>query len=148
MVLIKELGMLKYGNQNRRFAIYECDFCRKHFKALCQSVNNGDKKSCGCMTKKMKARTTHNSSKTRLYKTWQNMKTRCYRKNNKDYKNYGGRGIVICKLWLNNFSEFKAWALRAGYNDTLTIERVDVNLGYSANNCTWIPIQEQNKNKR
>lgn len=87
-------------------------------------------------------------SKTRLYHIWLGMKRRCLKINCKDYHNYGGRGIVICDEWMNDFLQFKEWSYINGYDDNLTIERIDVNIGYNPKNCTWIPNSEQSKNRR
>ena len=76
------------------------------------------------------------------------MKRRCLKINCKDYHNYGGRGIVICDEWMNDFLQFKEWSYKNGYDDNLTIERIDVNIGYNPKNCTWIPNSEQSKNRR
>jgi hypothetical protein len=86
-------------------------------------------------------------AKTRLYTTWKNMKSRCYNKNIPAYTDYGGRGITVCEDWLS-FSNFYEWAMANGYNDNLTLERIDVNKGYFPDNCKWIPKTEQPKNRR
>lgn len=91
---------------------------------------------------------THNMSKTRLYQTWKNMKARCYYKKYVDFPNYGGRSIKVCEEWLNDFVDFKNWAIANGYNDKLTIDRINVNGEYSPNNCRWISSKNQNYNKR
>lgn len=92
---------------------------------------------------------THGLSKTRIYRTYHHMKDRCYRKTNKDYKHYGGRGIKICQEWLENngFENFKEWAFENGYKDNLTIERKDVNGDYCPENCCWIPFKKQMANR-
>lgn len=56
-------------------------------------------------------------SKTKVYENWANMKNRCYNKKNKDYYNYGGRGIVVCDEWLSNSDNFINWAYQNGYED-------------------------------
>lgn len=100
-------------------------------------------------------RVIHNSTKTQLYFVWQNMKKRCLCKKTVGYKNYGGRGITICDEWVNNFANFKKWALANGYKEEkqngrniLTLDRIDVDKGYSPDNCRWITMKEQCANKR
>jgi hypothetical protein len=76
------------------------------------------------------------------------MKARCYNPNYFEKRYYGERGIEICEEWLNSFDAFRKWSLENGYADNLTIDRIDVNKGYSPDNCRWITQKEQNRNKR
>lgn len=96
----------------------------------------------------MKNYSLHGGKHTKLYKIWCSIKQRCYNKNNTHYKYYGGRGISVCLEWQNNFAEFRSWANKNGYEDGLSIERIDVNSGYEPNNCKWITISEQCNNKQ
>ena len=83
---------------------------------------------------------------SRLSRIWSNMRSRCLNPKFPKYKNYGGRGIRLAEPWLN-YGEFIRWAVDAGYDDTLTIERINVDGDYEPSNCTWIPAELQARNK-
>ncbi|WP_209121712.1 hypothetical protein [Alkalihalobacillus sp. BA299] len=91
---------------------------------------------------------THGMRWTRLYNTWTQIKQRCTNKNNDRYKEYGGRGIKVCQEWMESFEVFKEWALRNGYRNDLSIDRVNVDGDYDPNNCKWSTEIEQQRNKR
>lgn len=125
------------------------------------SIVSGKTRSCGCMTSQLKCETRtisgdeswKNRTYDRLYRVWQGMKARCYNPNNKDYPNYGGRGIKVCEEWEHNYPTFKEWAYKNGYDDNAhflkcTLDRVDYNGNYSPTNCRWVyDFKEQNANK-
>ena len=92
-------------------------------------------------------------SKSRLYYVWRGMKDRCYYRKDRNYKNYGGRGIKVCKEWINNFECFKEWAYKNGYNENAkrgecTLDRINVEKDYEPNNCRFISNKQQCNNKR
>lgn len=92
----------------------------------------------------------HNESKggkSRLYRTFENMFARCYRKNNKSYKYCGAKGIRICNEWLNDKSLFFEWAYNNGYNETLFIDRIDNSKDYTPQNCRWASRKIQDRNR-
>ena len=76
------------------------------------------------------------------------MKNRCYQKSYHAFRHYGGRGIIVCDEWRDNFQAFYVWAMANGYADNLSIDRIDVNGNYEPSNCRWVTMSEQNKNKR
>lgn len=95
-----------------------------------------------------KMREFHGMTRTRLYRIYNKMRRRCYCPENHEYHYYGGRGIGVCSEWSSSFIAFYEWAMANGYNDNLTIDRIDHDKGYSPDNCRWVSMKVQNNNRR
>lgn len=123
--------------------------CGNKRKVQSSHLKDGHTKSCGCLNKDILSNTasTHRDSETLLYKVYQNMKQRCVNPKNQRYKFYGGKGITVCKEWDDDYLEFKKWALDNGYKQGLSIDRIDINLGYEPSNCRWAEYKVQNNNR-
>lgn len=149
LTVIKLVGKDKHNN-----ALWECKCsCGNTIVTRGATLRNGRAKSCGCLHKEMtkqlaKNNIKHNRSGTRLYRIWQNMKSRCYYKQNNRYRSYGARGIKVCNEWQHDFQAFYNWAMNNNYKDNLTIDRIDVDGDYEPSNCKWSTNLEQARNKR
>lgn len=146
------LKVIKYaGRAKNRKALWECECsCSNHTHVIVQGANlrNGNTKSCGCLGKENFNRYKHGYRHTRLYGVWCAMKSRCFNQNNKNYHNYGGRGITVCDEWSNDFMNFYNWAISNGYQENLTIDRIEVNGDYEPFNCRWTTFEVQANNTR
>lgn len=163
---------IHHTNNHKRFWVCRCD-CGTLAVIRQDQLTQGKTKSCGCFLKEsqnknlairqVKKPETNNAQDLnghrpywnpvkhqypRLYRIWSSMKSRCYYAKNKCFRSYGGRGIRICDVWLRSFNTFAEWALDHGYEDHLSIDRIDVNGNYCPENCRWITMTEQQKNKR
>jgi len=149
----KKINMLtvikKAESKNKRaFWLCQCD-CGKKIEVMSQDLIYKTKYSCGCTRKPLGERKRKYETKNqKLYNVWHGIKQRCYDKNKKEYKYYGGRGIIMCDNWKNDFMEFQKWALENGYQENLTIDRIDTNGNYEPSNCRWITQKENNLNRK
>lgn len=146
----KLVALRTVGNNNHGSKLWlcKCD-CGKMSVVVSTQLTCGITKSCGCLSseKAIKRNLKHGKSKTRLYTIYSGMKQRCYYPKDRCYKNYGAKGITICEEW-KDFENFYDWAVKNGYSEGLSIDRIDNSRGYSPDNCRWVSSIVQACNKQ
>jgi len=150
MKLIKDIGMI-YPSQNSkhkyRCGIYECTKCGCHFRGLTATIKKRNIETCPKCSK-IAVNSIHGMTGTRIYRIWKGIKNRCTNHKSKHFENYGGRGISICNDWMINPMSFIEWSMINGYDENLTIDRIDNDGNYEPSNCRWTTMEVQARNKR
>lgn len=152
LLLIKDLGQMYVGKSTKHksyFGIYKC-YCGNEFKSQHRYILNGNTKSCGCykIKRTSESSTKHGLGKHRLNSIWDGIIQRCTNSNRIAFKDYGAIGITICDEWKHDFLSFYNWALENGYQDDLTIDRINPYGNYEPSNCRWANRTTQNRNKK
>ena len=130
-------------------AVWECLCeCGNTIIAKGGYLQSGQTKSCGCLRSdsSRERQYKHGGKKTPTYEIWKSMKARCYNSNDKQYADYGGRGIAVCEEWREDYAQFLADM--GARPEGRSIERINNDLGYSKDNCKWATQIEQMSNTR
>lgn len=131
----RELIDVFYDDVNKRkMASTKCIHCESVKNMRLSDFISNIAVSCQCRNIK------HGMNRTKIYGVYANIKYRCYNPNHHEFHNYGGKGVSMCDEWLgeNGFINFYKWALDNGYEEGLTIDRLDSNGNYEPSNCQWI----------
>lgn len=140
------------GSNKDKKATWKClCYCGVEFVTTGKSIRLGYAKSCGCfrkmvLSKQGKKNITHNESKSRLYGIWRGMKKRCKNPSDTSYRYYGAKGIEYCGAW-EEYEAFRDWSFINGYQEHLTLDRLDNDKGYYPDNCEWSTWHEQARNR-
>lgn len=148
---ITEIGLPRKRNDGRNHvtANWQCE-CGKEGNSVLTLIKTGHTNSCGCYreVRIKEANTKHGLSHHSLYQVYEGMKDRCYNPKCDHFKNYGGRGIKVCQLWLNDNKIFFKWAIENGWKKDLELDRKNNNGDYAPFNCRFITRTLNQRNKR
>lgn len=138
-VIERDINNAKSGNARW---VCKCD-CGNMVTVIGSHLRSGHTKSCGC---KKIGEISKGRSKERLYRIWTRMHKRCENKKDEHYKWYGANGVKVCEKW-SDYDIFKEWALKHGYAQDLSIDRINVHGNYCPENCRWTTMKKQANNK-
>ena len=155
MEMIEDLGY-EYPNKNSKqkakYGVYMCPVCNKSYRTQQRYVINGRSTMCNDCGRAKSKNKTHGLESHELYGRWQAMKQRCINPNNRDYPNYGAKGVTVCAEWLNDFESYYNWCISNGYSSELFLDKdiKSAELGispavYSPATCTFVTMKRNSQ---
>lgn len=157
---VVEFERIKTFPSGKTCAVWRCLCdCGNIISVRSNTLKEGHTTSCGCFQKEQlakrirrvgKANAIHGMEGTKIYHVWRGIKNRCLNPNSDHYKSYGGRGILMCDEWKNNFQAFYDYVSKLAHfnEENYTIDRIDVNGNYAPGNVKWSTSKEQARNRR
>jgi len=141
------LQVIEYAGKQGDYAMWRCRCdCGNEKVVRGANLTTGQVRSCGCLKKRNNLK--HGESTTRIYRIWYGIIRRTEDSSRKEYKDYGALGIRMCQEWRDSYEAFRNWAISNGYNDTLSIDRIDASGDYEPINCRWTNKSGQERNKK
>lgn len=134
-----------------------CVWCKSTFIGKRCYILSGRKKCCSASChgryarshqKRLGRKPVHGDSRTPIYDRWRGMVKRCTKPYETAYKNYGAKGVTVCREWETSYVSFRTWALKNGFKKELQIDRIDNAKGHSPENCRWVTPKQQQNNRR
>ena len=146
----KKLLVIEFICRKNNHSLFKCKCdCGNETIVTSNNLRRNHTTSCGCLSveKIIERSTTHNLRKHPLYVSWIGMRNRCYYKNHNRFKNYGARGIQVFGEWRKDFNNFYNWAINNGWENGLSIDRIDNDKDYCPENCKFSTSKQQSRNR-
>ena len=139
--------LYRNGSTSNKASIWHCKclLCGSEHDVVGASLTSGSSTKCRACVPRTTLKKPHRNE--RIYRIYTGMKQRCHNPNSSSYRRYGAKGITVCAEWYSNPDSFIEWALSSGYDDNLTIDRIEPSKGYSPDNCRWVSYSVQNNNR-